>query len=78
MADNTTKEKKSKKTEKTGKSGFNYHWNNLKAEFKKIIWPSREALTKKTAAVVASTVVLSVIISVVDLLVKFGLGFILS
>ncbi|MGX8714547.1 MAG: preprotein translocase subunit SecE [Lachnospiraceae bacterium] len=78
MADNTTKEKKSKKAEKTGKSGFNYHWNNLKAEFKKIIWPSREALTKKTAAVVASTVVLSVIISVVDLLVKFGLGFILS
>ena len=78
MAENTTNEKKSKKTEKAKKSVFSYHWNNLKAEFKKIIWPSRDSLTKKTAAVVASTVVLSVVISVVDLLVKFGLGFILS
>ena len=65
----------SNNTEKSTKPAF---WDGVKAEFKKIIWPSRDSLTKKTAAVVASTVVLSVIISVVDLLVKFGLGFILS
>lgn len=51
---------------------------NLKAEFNKIIWPDRESLVKRTIAVFASSVSLGVIIAVVDMIVKFGLGFLIS
>ncbi|MCI6731398.1 MAG: preprotein translocase subunit SecE [Lachnospiraceae bacterium] len=51
---------------------------NLKAEFNKIIWPDRESLIKRTIAVFASSVSLGVIIAVVDMIVKFGLGFLIS
>ena len=38
----------------------------LKAEFKKIIWPDKETLTKQTIAVLISSVVLGAIIAVLD------------
>ncbi|MBQ7796373.1 MAG: preprotein translocase subunit SecE [Lachnospiraceae bacterium] len=50
----------------------------LKAEFKKIIWPDKETLTKQTIAVVAGSVVLGAIIAVLDLIIKFGLNIIIG
>ena len=47
-------------------------FKGIKSEFKKIIWPDKESLTKQTAAVVAVTVVLGIIISIIDLAIKFG------
>jgi preprotein translocase subunit SecE len=38
----------------------------------------KESLTKKTIAVVASTVGLGAIIGLVDMIVKYGLGLIIS
>ena len=61
----TVKEKKQKKS----------WFKGLKAEFGKIIWPDQKTLTKETAAVVISSVVLGVIISIVDLVVRFGIEF---
>ncbi len=49
----------------------------LKAEFKKIIWPSRQQVTKETIAVVCFGLGLGVLIGVLDMVIKFGLGFIL-
>ena len=49
----------------------------LKAEFKKIIWPDKETLTKQTIAVLACSVVLGAIIAVLDLIIKFGLNIII-
>ena len=49
----------------------------LKAEFKKIIWPDKETLTKQTIAVLISSVVLGAIIAVLDLIIKFGLNIII-
>ena len=42
-------------------------WKGLKAEWKKIIWPSRNTLTKESAAVVIITVILGLLIKLVDL-----------
>ena len=62
------------KTKKQKKSWF----KGLKAEFKKIIWPDQKSLTKETAAVVIVSVVVGVIISVVDLIARFGIEFLVK
>ena len=53
-------------------------FKGLKAEFSKIIWPDRQSLTNETVAVLAVSVLLGVIISVVDLIVRFGIEFIVK
>ena len=62
------------KTKKQKKSWF----KGLKAEFKKIVWPDQKSLTKETAAVVILSVVVGVIISVVDLIARFGIEFLVK
>lgn len=51
-------------------------WKGLKAEYSKIIWESRENVTKQTAAVVVISVIVGVIIAIVDWLLKNGIDFI--
>ena len=53
-------------------------FKGLKAEFSKIIWPDRQSLTKETVAVLAVSVLLGVIIAVVDLILRFGIEFIVK
>ena len=53
-------------------------FKGLKAEFSKIIWPDRQSLTKETVAVLAVSGLLGVIIAVVDLIVRFGIEFIVK
>lgn len=62
------------KTKKQKKSWF----KGLKAESKKIVWPDQKSLTKETAAVVIVSVVVGVIISVVDLIARFGIEFLVK
>ena len=62
------------KTKKQKKSWF----KGLKAEFKKIVWRDQKSLTKETAAVVIVSVVVGVIISVVDLIARFGIEFLVK
>ena len=62
------------KTKKQKKSWF----KGLKAEFKKIVWPDQKSLTKETAAVVIVSVVVGLIISVVDLIARFGIEFLVK
>ena len=62
------------KTEKAPKTSF---FDGLKAEYKKIIWPDQKTVTKQTIAVVLASVFLGALIAVLDLVLKFGLGFIL-
>lgn len=60
------------------KGGFKNILNNLKAEFNKIIWPDKDSLTKNTIAVIVSSVAMGVIIAVIDMIIKFGLGFVIA
>ena len=56
-------DKAAAKKEKKAKGIF---FKGLKAEFKKIIWTDRKALTKQTIAVIAISAILCVIITLVD------------
>lgn len=48
-------------------------FSSLRAEFKKIVWPTRQVLIKKSIAVLASSVILGVVIAVIDLIIRLGL-----
>lgn len=61
--------KASKGRKKSEKVGF---FSSLKAEFKKIIWPSSQSLGKQTLAVVVCTVVLGLIIFGLDIVISSG------
>lgn len=61
-------------TEKAPKKSW---FKGLKAEFKKIVWPDRETLTKQSIAVIIVTVLLGVIIFLLDFIIDFGIRFII-
>ena len=74
MANSENKEDEPKKTAKTATaSKKKSRLQGLKAEFRRIIWPDKETITKETTAVVVSTVILGIIIALLDLLIKTGL-----
>ena len=63
------------KTEKAKKTSW---FKGLKAEFKKIIWPDKKTLAKQTVAVTVCSVILGAIIAVVDVIVKYGIDFLVK
>lgn len=50
----------------------------VKSEFKKIAWPDRHETLKQSIAVVAISVVVGVVISIIDYVVKNGVEFLIS
>lgn len=50
-------------------------FDGVKAEFKKITWPDQKSLTRQTIAVVAVSLVLGVIITILDFIVQYGVSF---
>ena len=50
----------------------------VKAEWRKIIWPTQADLTKKTTAVVVVSVILGVIIAILDFLIQHGIDFLIG
>ena len=63
------------KKEKAKKTSW---FKGLKAEFEKIIWPHKKTLAKQTVAVTACSIVLGAIIAVVDVIVKYGIDFLVK
>ena len=53
-------------------------WGGLKAEFQKIIWPTKESLAKQTAAVVIVSVVVGILIALLDTLIQYGVNFLIG
>ena len=69
---------KAQKAPKAPKAPVVKSWfKGLKAEFKKIIWPDKKSLSKQTLAVVVITAFLSVVIALLDAIVKFGINVII-
>ena len=68
MGEKSSKEKAQKKS----------WFKGLKAEFKKIIWPDKKTLAKETTAVVSVSLLLAALISVVDVIVKYGVDFLIK
>lgn len=59
-------------TEKTNKKSW---FKGLKAEYKKIIWPDKKTLAKQTVAVTVCSIALGAIIAIVDVLIQYGIDF---
>ena len=73
MAEEVKKEAAEKQPEKKKRSFF----KGVKAEFKKIIWPTKATVAKETGAVIFFGVVLGVLIAIIDAIVKAGLQLII-
>jgi len=71
----SAEKKSADKKEKKARPGF---FKGVKAEFKKIVWPDKEATFKQSVAVVVISVVVGVIIAILDYVVKNGVNFITS
>lgn len=50
-------------------------FDGVKAEFKKVSWPDKTSITRQTVAVVAISLVLGVIITILDFIVQYGVSF---
>ena len=66
------------KGKKTAAKAKNSWWSGMKSEFRKIIWPSKEDVTKQTIAVTAVTIVVAIMIALIDAIAKFGIDFLIS
>lgn len=62
-------------TSKTQKTSW---FKGMKAEFKKIMWPDKKSLTKQTIAVVSTSVALALIIKILDVIMTYGIEFLVN
>lgn len=62
-------------TEKANKPS---KFSQIKAEFKKIIWPDQATVRKETTAVVTVSVLLGLLIALLDIGLRYGVDFLIS
>ena len=53
-------------------------FTGLKAEFQKIIWPDAQTVGKQSAAVVALSIVVGLLIVVLDYIIQYGVDFLVK
>ncbi len=66
---NTTKKEKGK---------LSRYFRGVKAELKKVIWPTKKDLVNYTTVVVVMSVLMSFIVYVFDSVIRYGLSFIIG
>ncbi len=67
----TDNEKKSK-TKNEDKKSLGDSFREFRGEFKKIIWPNRTELTKKTITVIVTSLSFGLIVFIMDTIFSFG------
>ena len=65
-------------SEKNIKTQKNSWFTGLKAEFRKIIWPTKENVAKETTAVVITSIILGLIIAMLDFVIQYGVNFLVG
>ncbi|MFA9377128.1 MAG: preprotein translocase subunit SecE [Lachnotalea sp.] len=53
-------------------------YKGLKAEFYKIIWPDKKSLVRQSTAVIVISIILGLIISLLDAIIKYGVDFLVK
>ena len=53
-------------------------FTGLKAEFRKIIQPTKENVAKETTAVVITSIILGLIIAMLDFIIQYGVNFLVG
>lgn len=59
-------------------SGVKNFFQGLRTEYNKIVFPTQQDVIKETAATIIVSFLIGVLIAVLDLIMKTGLGFILK
>ena len=59
----------------SGASKITKFWNGVKAEFKRITWPTKDDLIKQSVAVIVISVIVGAIIAVLDFGLQYGVDF---
>lgn len=54
------------KAVKTSEGGFSEWWKSVKAQFRRIIWPKKQAVASETIVVLIISIILGVIIALLD------------
>ena len=73
-----TSAKKNKKSENGVISKISGFFAGVKAEFGKIIWPTKDDIIKQTTAVVVVSAICCALIAVLDIAFEYGMNFITS
>ncbi len=53
-------------------------FQNIKAEYRRIVWPDRTTVVKESTAVIVLTMILAALIALLDFVIKTGLDRILQ
>lgn len=61
----------------TKKTSFKDWRKGLMTEFRKITWPDRDTLTRETVTVTVTAIVLGVIIATLDMILQYGINFLI-
>jgi preprotein translocase subunit SecE len=59
------------------KPGLKEWYKGLVAEYRKISWPDRDTLTRETATVTVSAIILGIIIATLDMILQYGINFLI-
>lgn len=54
------------------------YFKGVKAEMRKVIWPTKKELVNYTAVVVGISAITAIVVAILDFLVQKGLSFIIS
>lgn len=60
------------------KTSMSTYFKGVKAEMKKVSWPTKKELLNYTTVVVALSIVVSIIVWVLDIIINYGLQFIIK
>lgn len=63
-----TKAAKGDKDKKGGKSSLKSWWGDIKGEYKKIVWPTRDDVIKDTVTVIVTCAIVGVVVCGFDIL----------
>lgn len=64
-------------TSKKENGKFKNYFRGVKAEMKKVIWPSKGDLLSYTGAVVFISMLVSLVVWILDYIIRFGLSFVI-
>jgi preprotein translocase subunit SecE len=70
--------KKSKKSDDGAFAKVSNFFTGVKAEFGKIIWPTKDDIIKQTTAVVIVSAICCALIAILDIAFEYGVNFITS
>lgn len=60
-------------TKNENKPGF---FKTVSAEFKKIVWPSKDSVFRQSVVVTLTAVILGILITIFDFFIQYGVNFI--